>query len=234
LNVRENYLDFNDNYQFISEEEHNFLYKRCDPEKNDVLLRKVGVGARYACVVPSNLPEFSIFVSVALVKCGGKVNPYFLACFINTKYGQEQLLRFNKGIGQPDLHLEDIKRLKVPVFKINFQNKVEEVVKLAHAQRDEIRLLYTEAEQLLLRELGLKDWQPPTKTTAQKNFSDFLATGRLDAETTNLNMMSFMQPFIKMSMTFARFQKYRRSTPVGCNPFIRKMEPWMSSTANIF
>ena len=114
LNVQENYLDIAAGYKYISLNEHQELSKRVLPQAGDVLLRKVGVGKRKACVIPQNTFEFSIFVSVALIRA--TINPYMLSTFINSKFGQAQLLRFNKGISQPDLHLEDIGKMLVPIF----------------------------------------------------------------------------------------------------------------------
>ena len=184
LNVKENYLDIKTSYQFISVNEHKFLYKRCNPESNDILLRKVGVGARWACVVPENIFEFSIFVSVALIKCKrSKINPYFLSTFINTFYGQKQLIRFNKGISQPDLHLEEIRKLIVPQFDYNFENLIEKIVRYSQNLREVSTSKYQQAEDSLLTELGLKDWQPTEESIAVKSFSEsFLSSGRLDAE----------------------------------------------------
>ncbi len=181
LNVSDNYFDLEAGFKYISQEEHKSLYSRCNPESGDVLLRKVGVGLRKACVVPQNIEEFSIFVSVALIKCK-EINPYYLSTYINTSLGQEQLFRFNKGISQPDLHLEDISRLKVPIFPDTFQSKIESIVKSAHAKLEESKSLYSQAEDLLLGELGLKEWQPKNTLHTTKKFSDFAQSGRLDAE----------------------------------------------------
>lgn len=196
LNVSDNYFDLEAGFKYISQEEHKSLYSRCNPESGDVLLRKVGVGLRKACVVPQNIEEFSIFVSVALIKCK-EINPYYLSTYINTSLGQEQLFRFNKGISQPDLHLEDISRLKVPIFPDTFQSKIESIVKSAHAKLEESKSLYSQAEDLLLGELGLKDWQPKNTLHTTKKFSDFAQSGRLDAE--------YYQP--KYDDLFERLQK---------------------------
>ena len=146
--------------------------------------------------MPQNIEEFSIFVSVALIKCK-EINPYYLSTYINTSLGQEQLFRFNKGISQPDLHLEDISRLKVPIFSDTFQSKIESIVKSAHAKLEESKSLYSQAEDLLLGELGLKDWQPKNTLYTTKKFSDFAQSGRLDAE--------YYQP--KYDDLFERLQK---------------------------
>lgn len=196
LNVSDNYFDLEAGFKYISQEEHKSLYSRCNPESGDVLLRKVGVGLRKACVVPQNIEEFSIFVSVALIKCK-EINPYYLSTYINTSLGQEQLFRFNKGISQPDLHLEDISRLKVPIFPDTFQSKIESIVKSAHAKLEESKSLYSQAEDLLLNELGLKDWRPKNTLHTTKKFSDFAQSGRLDAE--------YYQP--KYDDLFERLQK---------------------------
>ena len=196
LNVSDNYFDLEAGFKYISQEEHKSLYSRCNPESGDVLLRKVGVGLRKACVVPQNIEEFSIFVSVALIKCK-EINPYYLSTYINTSLGQEQLFRFNKGISQPDLHLEDISRLKVPIFPDTFQSKIESMVKSAHTKLEESKSLYSQAEDLLLGELGLKDWQPKNTLHTTKKFSDFAQSGRLDAE--------YYQP--KYDDLFERLQK---------------------------
>lgn len=196
LNVSDNYFDLEAGFKYISQEEHKSLYSRCNPESGDVLLRKVGVGLRKACVVPQNIEEFSIFVSVALIKCK-EINPYYLSTYINTSLGQEQLFRFNKGISQPDLHLEDISRLKVPIFPDTFQSKIESIVKSAHAKLEESKSLYSQAEDLLLGELGLKDWRPKNTLHTTKKFSDFAQSGRLDAE--------YYQP--KYDDLFERLQK---------------------------
>ena len=58
-------LDFS-HTKFITEEEHKELYKRCNPEKGDMLLTKVGTTG--IPVINDSDIEFSLFVSVALIK----------------------------------------------------------------------------------------------------------------------------------------------------------------------
>lgn len=183
INIQENELDLSRNYQYISPEVHRGLYKRCDPKANDILLRKVGVGPRWACVVPENINEFSIFVSVAQIRCKpSKINRYFLSTFINCCYGQEQLLRFNKGISQPDLHLEDIRRLLIPNLNENFQKEIERLYLLRQSNINNSKKLFNEAEQILLSELGLTNWKPGHQLSFVKNYSDSKNADRIDAE----------------------------------------------------
>jgi len=181
INIKENYFDIGVNYEFISKEEHKKLTKRCKPSKGDVLLRKVGVGPRWACVIPDNTFEFSIFVSVAQIK-PKSIHSEYISTFINSKYGQEQLLRFNKGISQPDLHLEDIRRLKIPIIDKRIIEITTNLYKKSFKFIEKSKSLYSQAEQLLLSELGLLDWKPKHTLSFVKNFSNTKEADRFDAE----------------------------------------------------
>ena len=213
INVQKNVLDWDRGYQFISQTAHQLLYKRCDPKTGDVLLRKVGVGDRLACVVPEINFEFSIFVSVALVRTKN-INPFFLSTFINSCYGQKQLLRFNKGIGQPDLHLEDIARLRVVIPSSDFQIKIEKLVKDGVDCFTKAKNACMDSEQLLLQELGLTDWQPDDESVATKSFADFRNSGRLDAE--------YYQP--KYDCFLAKIKEYSNGTTTVKEEFNQNQE----------
>jgi len=66
--INDNKIDFS-KCKYISREQHEALIKRCNPEKNDLLITKSGTIGRMA-IVPEK-PEFSLFVSVALIKNWG-------------------------------------------------------------------------------------------------------------------------------------------------------------------
>ena len=132
--VRENAVNFNDT-KFISEVEHGILSRRCKPEPNDVLLTKIGTFG-LAAVVPENVPEFSLFVSVALLKIiKTRANPYYVAYCLNTQCSRTQMNRFLKGIAQPDLHLEEIAKISIPLPPLETQNYIVKIMQSAYAQK---------------------------------------------------------------------------------------------------
>lgn len=182
VNVKENIFAYGESHKFISYKEHLTIHKRCPVEAGDVLIRKVGVGPRWSCVVPDGLDQFSIFVSVALVRPGRRLIPHYLSTFINSRYGQLQLLRLNKGISQPDLHLEDIGELIIPDFGDTVQQEISETVLRAEAVRENSKQLYTQAQQLLESELGLDKlrFEKPVGYTAR--FSELELSHRTDAQ----------------------------------------------------
>jgi type I restriction enzyme S subunit len=81
------------------------------------------------------------------------------------------------------LGLDILKNLPIPIFSPKIQQLIEKIVIAAHTKRNLSKSLYTEAEQLLLQELGLVNFKPSTENIAIKKLSEsFGTTGRLDAE----------------------------------------------------
>ena len=194
LNVLENSIEY-DKYKFISLEEHNRLIRRAYVEEWDILLRKVWVWARFAGVVNYKPFDYSIFVSVALLKLSDEYRylNYYISTFINWFYGQFQLLRFNKWISQPDLHLEDIAKLKIPIPSKTFQEKIEELVVESYKQKEIAEKLYKESEELLLKELGLLNYK--TKTRKIKISGEFEIEWEENSSITNFEILRSFDRF---------------------------------------
>lgn len=184
LNVIENRMVF-DKYNYISSKEHQSLIKRAYPKEGDILLRKVGVGPRYASVVPKTQFEFSIFVSLALIKVKEqyKETIYYLTTFINSSYGQKQLLRLNKGISQPDLHLEDIRDyFLVPIPKKGLDEEITQIIIKANEAISQSITLYKKAGNDLLKLLEIDDYKPDTTNYSSRNSSECILANRFDSE----------------------------------------------------
>ena len=166
---------------FISEKAHK-ENPRTALRKNDVVISTVGTIGNCAVVDESILPANSDR-HVGIVRLNvEKYSPYVLSTFLLSKYGRMQTLRESTGNVQLSLFLYKIRELLIPNFSDTFQSKIESIVKSAHAKLEESKSLYSQAEDLLLGELGLKDWQPKNTLHTTKKFSDFAQNGRLDAE----------------------------------------------------
>ncbi len=115
-----------DNCRFISEEEHEQLIKRCFPTKGDVLVTKSGTIGRTA-VVKTEEP-FSLFESVALIPVLDPVVPAFIAFVIYLSSTGQFGAKHGKGIAVKHLHLEDLRRLPVPLPPFEEQTYIVEEV----------------------------------------------------------------------------------------------------------
>ena len=136
-NITENLIDFN-HTKNISEEEHNQLIKRCYPKAGDILLTKIGSVGR-AAVVPLTAPCFSIFVSVALLQPKKSVDNKYLCAYLNTHFALKQFQRHLKGIGVPDLHLENIAQTQIILPDHDTQKLLSSKLEIAINQRNRKR-----------------------------------------------------------------------------------------------
>jgi type I restriction enzyme M protein len=156
-NVKENGINFYD-VKYISREEHIKL-KRCEPKPGDILLTKVGT-VGIAKTVPTNAPEFNIFVSLAKLSLKQKINPLYVEWYLNTKFARVQMERAVKGVAQPDLHLEEIRSIKIPIPPREIQDEIAGIMDEAYKKRREklakAKELLDSIESYLLEQLSIQ------------------------------------------------------------------------------
>ncbi|MFA5774446.1 MAG: N-6 DNA methylase [Ilumatobacteraceae bacterium] len=133
----------NTSKKFIPKDEHNELIKRCRPERGDVLYSKNGT-IGIAKLIDWEW-EFSIFVSLALIKPRKDlVDSQYLACFLNTDAAYTQASARSKSGTVTNLHLVDIKTIKIPIPSLAVQHaivaKIEAEQALVAANRELIEL----------------------------------------------------------------------------------------------
>lgn len=111
------------------------------------------------------------------------VNPYYLTMFLRSKFGFQQLLRIRELTIQYQLTLDRVRNILVYLPTESTQKRVEDDVQAYIAKQSQSRALYHDAEQLLLDQLGLRDFSAdPSAYNVKSARESFLATGRLDAE----------------------------------------------------
>ncbi|MDE7291753.1 MAG: hypothetical protein K2N58_06880 [Treponemataceae bacterium] len=166
---------------FISEKAHNANF-RTSLKVNDVVVSTVGTIGNCAVVDELVLPA-NTDRHVGIIRLKNNYSPYVLSTFLLSKYGRVQTLREATGNVQLNLFIYKLKELRIPLFSQTFQSQIEQIVKSAHGKLADSKSLYSQAEDLLLRELRLKDWQPDDSTVNIRNLKEsFLRTGRLDSE----------------------------------------------------
>lgn len=107
---------------YISEKDHKKIYKRCNPETDDILLVCVGATIGKVTLVPE-MEEFSLARSVALIKPNRNlINPRYLLWFIKSPFGDRQIQLSRNEAAQAGLYTGKIKEIKLPVPPIELQN----------------------------------------------------------------------------------------------------------------
>jgi type I restriction enzyme S subunit len=155
--------------------------RRSHLKKGDVLMSIVGA-------IIGNL---SLVTTDAKATCSCKlaimrptdISPNFLAVYLKSYYGQNQIQKYKRGAAQTGLILEDFDQILIPDFSKNFRAKIAALVDLTYGITKQSQSTYANAEALLLDILGMADFSPSAEAINVKSFKDsFAATGRLDAE----------------------------------------------------
>ncbi len=189
---------------YIPEEIYNTpLLKRSHFQSGDVLLSIVGTIGNLSLVTES-IGKSTGSCKLAIIR-PRRINPAYLATFLMSKYGNEQIKRLIRGAVQTGLILEDFNQIFVVIASQEFQKKIGEVITLSLDNNINSRLLYAQAEQLLLSELNLNGWVPNHQLSFVKNYSDTQSAERNDAE--------YFQPMYEYVVT--ELSKYKN----GCSVF---------------
>lgn len=149
--------------------------------KGDIVITKVGSPC-FASII-----EDIEFVALSRTVLGIKnihgIDPYYLLVFLRSKYGFKQLLRERELTIQYQLTLDRVKKILVFTPSDEFQKCLSLFIQEQNIFVQKSKLLYAEAENILLKAVGLAAWKPTIKNNNTKTLKEsFLVSGRIDAE----------------------------------------------------
>lgn len=126
-NISGGNLDLAD-IHYISIEEHNELIKRCNPQKNDILICRIGTLGK-ALRIDTEI-QFSIFVSLGLIKTGYQLLSDYLVNVINSGYGLNwiQSVKAGGAMHAYKINLTDLKQMIIPLPPISEQERIISIV----------------------------------------------------------------------------------------------------------
>jgi restriction endonuclease S subunit len=167
---------------FCSGEFHD-QNKKSAIKPSDILFAAVGATIGEIAVVQDEIKKGNINQNIARVRIIDKnINPYFVGFFFASKLGQLQIERFVTGNAQPYLNSKQIKSLITPILDRKKQNEIADYFQGIQKQIKLSNSLYSQAENLLLEELGLKDFKPKYELFYTANLSKAFGVHRIDAE----------------------------------------------------
>jgi len=157
--------------------------KRSSLKKRDLILSTRGTVGLCALVTEEVLPA-NIDQDVARVAILKKemIKPEYLLTYLNSKFGQDWLIRNASGMVQQGLPLDKVRNIPVPLLSCDFQKYTKQIIERAHGLLQTSKTFYKQAEQILLCEINLQNWKPKYQLSFVKNFSDTLTNARIDAE----------------------------------------------------
>jgi restriction endonuclease S subunit len=148
--------------------------------KGDILISVVGTLGNAVIVDKNNTP--AVFSCKSTAFRAEALNPFFLIAYLNCQFGKELLQRKVRGAVQTGLNIDDLRSLPIYLPNTEFQNKIANLVINAKNNFEKSKLLYSQAESLLLSELGIKDIDLSHEPCYEVTSADTISANRIDAE----------------------------------------------------
>jgi len=122
------YLDLNDpDLEFISKEDYEYYARRFNAEKEDIIYSRFG-SIGHAKLVTTEQPFIASYSIVLIKPDKHKVNSAFLTYILNSEVVIKQAKIASKGSANKNLHLRDIKNLKILLPPLEEQKKIVEIL----------------------------------------------------------------------------------------------------------
>jgi hypothetical protein len=170
-------------------------------------------------VVPDRIKrgDVNIYEGLALVRTKG-IDSHFLAAFVNSKYGQMQIRRELKGVAQPHLHLEDLRRMQIVVPSAEEVNVVSVLVKKGMEADNHSYASYKSARALLSSALKEEEltFDHPLSYTAK--FSDVMREGRADSDYYQVPYVQLAEQIRGNDAGFVKLTEYCDFLSPNANP----------------
>ncbi len=164
----------------INEHAYNFLEKT-KVYGGEIIINKIGNAGKVYLIPPIERAT-SLGMNQFMIRANESINNYYLFCYLSGKYGQNQLSQRITGAVPLSIDKESTRSVFVPLFSDNIQKLVSKAIKDHFKSSDKSKKLYKQAQNILLSELNLTNWQPKHQLTFIKNYSDTEQAKRIDAE----------------------------------------------------
>lgn len=148
-------------------------------QKGDVLLSIIGTIGELSLVASEDPATCSCKLAILRPRA---TTPEYLAVFLRSEHGQNQIKRMIRGAIQKGLLLEDMDQLWVPAVSDEFERRIVRAVRTSRSLRDATTQKQIEAEGFLLDALSLADWTPPEPLSYTATATDVFSAGRIDAQ----------------------------------------------------
>ncbi|HOV21268.1 MAG TPA: restriction endonuclease subunit S [bacterium] len=169
----------------INKEGMNFLAPNIEKypvlNEGDILAVRVGEGVGNTSIVTPKFAKHSYSDNVIRFRIE-KLDPYFIIIFLNSRIGFNYLERVSKGSARSLISSENIYSIRVPDLGQKVSNFCKKAILEGAKEVEQSESLYLQAEDLLLEELDLKNFQPEDDLSYIVNLSDVKKVHRADAE----------------------------------------------------
>jgi restriction endonuclease S subunit len=157
----------------------------------------------------------------------GKISNQFLYTYLSTEKVRIQTERVGLGIRQRNVSINDIKNIKVAILKnayIGITDIINEYIKT----KQESRSLYSQAEQILLEELRLKDLDLKNDLFCTTTLKEVKDNNRMDTEYYIPKYEKLMEHIFNFEhIPLGKLAKFRKGVEPGSDKYFKAGKPFL-------
>lgn len=217
VNIRN--LEFTDVRKEYIDERYYLKNIKGHVYKDDIIITCTGLGTLgRTSIWPNNDKAFNVPEN-SILRGSKTADPYLIAVFLSSKFGVSQLIQNQRGSsGQLHLYPVDIKRILIPKFLLFHSHEISPKIRKAFELKDQSHTLYSQATQLLERELGvIVVTDSDKKNKYLSSYRELVNSKRIDAEYYDNNLKALILRILEVN-----------PTTIGRNFYIGNGYPWDS------
>lgn len=144
-NLMENEID-DENVVYLDEGLNKEIGK-CLVNTGDILITRSGT-VGISAVVDDKCNNFAYGSFMIKICTKSNIwNAYYISAYLNSYWGKWQIERLQNGAVQQNINLQELGRIMIPKVSLEFQNKIEELVKRCINKKKKANQLIKEAKQ---------------------------------------------------------------------------------------
>ncbi len=173
-------------------------------------------------------PERVTNQNVAIIETSNLLDPYYLTAYFQTKYGRDQLWRHSRRTEQVNLNCREVERVIIPYIDIEKQKKIGNLIRDSFSRLDLSQSLYTQAQELLERELGLDKLVFDRPLSYEARLSEVVGNNRADADYYQIPFRMLEEHLKKLNTTpLGKMATVIKGTEVGSHSYVENGIPFL-------
>lgn len=166
--------------KYINKHAYDFLAKS-KVFGAEILINKIGSAGK-VYLMPELDKPVSLGMNLFLVRTNANISSHYMYAYFQSYYGKKSIERFVNGTVPLTITKDSVRSVLVPIPTIHQHMNIESFVKHSFDQKKLSKSLYTQAQELLEKELGLDRLVFDKPKSYETSFSEVVSSGRIDSD----------------------------------------------------
>ena len=172
--------DYESDVRYVSRHAYDFL-RKTKMYGQEIIIDKIGNSGE-VFLMPRLERPVTLGMNLFMIRLKEDYEPAYVYSFLISKYGKSLIYQRITGTAPPSIDKESVRGILIPLPSKQTNQVVKSIIEDYLKTLEESKKFYSQAEDLLLEELGLKNAVFEDELSYVVNFSDENNTDRIDAE----------------------------------------------------